>query len=206
MTDQAVEIETCNAPCADGGEDKASDQRAHDAEDNIEEEAFALFVDNFASDESRSKPEYYPFSPGDCRNNRCGRVPVQSRSKPVRSRRNSSMRERIPKNHRQRAVGSSSTSAQPSGICRARGRRARSYSHTTEMTLSRSATQMYSQATIKKMIARCTQPGSRHRAETPGCARATQNARKAYGNQGETSSSTAVEVKMARAIHPCACP
>ena len=56
----AVEIEAGDAAGSDGSEDEAANNRADDAEHDVEEEAFAGFVDDLAGDETGNQPQNDP--------------------------------------------------------------------------------------------------------------------------------------------------
>jgi hypothetical protein len=54
--DQAVDVEAGDAAGANRDKDEAADQRPDEAEDDVEKEAFALFVHDLPCDEARDEP------------------------------------------------------------------------------------------------------------------------------------------------------
>ena len=56
--DHAIDVETSYALRAKQAKKKSSDKRAHDAEGDIEEEAFAALVDNLAANKAPAEDQY----------------------------------------------------------------------------------------------------------------------------------------------------
>jgi hypothetical protein len=56
--DHAIDVETSYALRAEQAEQKSSNNRAHDAEGDVEKEAFAAFVDNLAANKARDEAQY----------------------------------------------------------------------------------------------------------------------------------------------------
>jgi hypothetical protein len=58
--DHAVDVQAIDAACTKQTEHKATDERANDAQGDVEPEALAVFVDDFAPDETGNQAKYDP--------------------------------------------------------------------------------------------------------------------------------------------------